>query len=175
MNQEERRADWTVVAAIALIALGVWFLLGNIIPGWAYIVRKAAAFAWPLALIALGVALLVTAQRGGFRGADIRGKRLYRSRASRMVGGVLGGLGDFLGIDPTWLRIGYVAFGVVSGVWPAVVLYVVAMVVIPEGSAPVSEWPASEASAPAPPAPPAPAPPAPPEAPQSGDERPAQS
>lgn len=138
MSQQERRSDWTVVAAIGLIALGVWFLLRNVIPGWSYYIGRLTRVAWPLALIALGVLLYLSAQRGAFRGADLRGKRLYRSRSSRMVAGVLGGLGAYLDIDPTWLRIGYVLLGVLSGVGPAIVIYVIAMIVIPEE--PVGGW-----------------------------------
>ena len=32
-------------------------------------------------------------------------KKLYRSRNDRIISGVCGGLGDYLGIDPTVLRI----------------------------------------------------------------------
>lgn len=197
MEQHERRTDWTVIAAIALIALGVWFLLGNVLPGFTYYVRRAAAILWPLALIGLGLLLYFSAQRGTFRGADISGKRLYRSRDSRMIGGVLGGLGDFLGVDPTWLRIGYVIFGVLTWFWPSVVIYVIAMIIVPEqpvgGVVEPTVWPTTGEARVSPPAspstgwphatgtetvqtpPPPPAAPGPPDAEPPGEHGPAQS
>ncbi|NIT61059.1 MAG: PspC domain-containing protein, partial [Aliifodinibius sp.] len=32
-------------------------------------------------------------------------RRLYRSRENRMIAGVCGGLGEYLGIDPIFVRI----------------------------------------------------------------------
>jgi phage shock protein C len=57
-------------------------------------------------------------------------KRLYRSRDNRMIGGVAGGLGEYLGMDPTIVRLIFIllAFGVGSGV----LAYLVMMLVVPE-------------------------------------------
>jgi phage shock protein C len=158
MNGHDRRNDWTVVAAIALIGFGVWFLLGNIFGSWWQdAVRQAFRILWPLALIALGVLIYVTAQRGGFR-AGASGTRLYRSRRDRMVGGVLAGFGAYFGVDPTILRVLYVIFGILVGVWPAVLAYIIAMIVVPEepagGDQEPPVWPATGPGPSAPPAPP---------------------
>jgi len=32
-------------------------------------------------------------------------KKLYRSRKERMIAGVCGGLAEYLGVDPTWIRL----------------------------------------------------------------------
>lgn len=57
-------------------------------------------------------------------------KRLYRSRDDRMIAGVAGGLGEYLGIDTTIIRLLFVLtfFGVGSGV----LIYFVMMLVVPE-------------------------------------------
>lgn len=58
-------------------------------------------------------------------------KQLYRSRDERMVAGVCAGLGDYLDIDPTVIRLIFV-FGAIltgSGLFWA---YIVMMLVIPE-------------------------------------------
>lgn len=59
------------------------------------------------------------------------GKRLYRSRDDRMLGGVCAGLAQYLDLDPSLLRIG-VALGALFG-WfgPLGVAYLVLWVVIP--------------------------------------------
>lgn len=58
-------------------------------------------------------------------------KKLYRSRTDRMISGVCGGLGKYLGIDPTLIRLVFVLlllFGVGSGL----ILYIILMFIVPE-------------------------------------------
>jgi phage shock protein C len=65
-------------------------------------------------------------------------KRLYRSRNQRMVSGLCGGLGEFLGMDATVVRLIVV---LITIFWPFTILaYLILMLVVPE--APVSETPA---------------------------------
>jgi phage shock protein PspC (stress-responsive transcriptional regulator) len=56
-------------------------------------------------------------------------KRLYRSRTDQMVGGVCGGLGAYLGIDPTIVRLFFLLLLLGSGV--GLGLYVILWIVIP--------------------------------------------
>lgn len=58
--------------------------------------------------------------------------RLTRSRAERMIGGVAGGMGQYLGVDPTWVRIAWVVIGFATN-GAAVLVYLLLLVVIPEG------------------------------------------
>jgi phage shock protein C len=60
------------------------------------------------------------------------GPALRRSRTDRVLGGVCGGLGSYLGIEPIWLRLGFIALAV-AGAGGGVLLYVIAWVAIPEG------------------------------------------
>lgn len=59
-------------------------------------------------------------------------KHLYRSKQNRMIAGVCGGLGEFVGIDPTVVRFLSVLFGIMTGIIPFVLVYLIAIVVIPE-------------------------------------------
>ena len=43
------------------------------------------------------------------------GKKLYRSRKSRMLCGVCGGIGEYFNIDPTLIRLAFVLFGCTGG------------------------------------------------------------
>ncbi len=56
-------------------------------------------------------------------------KRLYRSRTDRQLTGVCGGLGAYLGIDSTLIRIAFIAslFG-----GPGVLLYLILALVVPD-------------------------------------------
>lgn len=58
-------------------------------------------------------------------------KKLYRSNKDRMLAGVCGGLGDYLDIDPTFIRIVW-ALLFFTGV--GFVAYLVAWLVIPTRS-----------------------------------------
>lgn len=58
-------------------------------------------------------------------------KRLYRSRDDRMIAGVLGGLGEYLGIDATIVRLLWVVGTFLTGIVPGVVLYVLFWAIIP--------------------------------------------
>lgn len=57
-------------------------------------------------------------------------KRLYRSRKDRMIAGVCGGLANYIGIDPTLVRLLFVlGLFAVGGTFLA---YIIMMVVVPE-------------------------------------------
>ena len=58
---------------------------------------------------------------------------LYRSRRQRMIAGVCGGLAQWLGWDPTAMRILYVAVSIFSAAFPGILVYLILWVVMPEG------------------------------------------
>jgi phage shock protein C len=59
-------------------------------------------------------------------------KKLYRSSTNKVISGVFGGLGEYLNIDPTILRLAYVLLAIMTGFFPAFVAYIIAVVIIPE-------------------------------------------
>ncbi len=59
-------------------------------------------------------------------------KILRRSRANRMIGGVVGGLAEYVGMDPALARVLSVVISVVSAAFPGVLVYLLLWVVIPE-------------------------------------------
>ncbi len=59
-------------------------------------------------------------------------KRLYRSRSDRKVAGVLGGIAEYFGFDPSWVRIAYVIVMILTGVVPLAFLYLVMAFVVPK-------------------------------------------
>jgi len=57
-------------------------------------------------------------------------KRFYRSRDERMIGGVAGGLGRYLGMDPTIVRLIMV---VLQLAFPGTLLaYLILLLIVPE-------------------------------------------
>ena len=59
-------------------------------------------------------------------------RRLVRSTSSRVIGGVCGGVADYLNMDPTLVRILTVLISLFTGV--PVILYIIALFVVPEGT-----------------------------------------
>lgn len=61
---------------------------------------------------------------------------LRRSRSKRMIAGVIGGLADYFGLDPTLARVIYVVGSILSAAFPGILVYILMWVLIPEEGAP---------------------------------------
>jgi len=64
-------------------------------------------------------------------------KELYRSTKSRVLGGVCGGIGEYMDIDPNIVRLVLIVillFGFLTFFWSLfiIVLYIVAWILLPE-------------------------------------------
>lgn len=57
-------------------------------------------------------------------------KKLYRSRQNRMLGGICGGIGEYLNVDPTVVRLLWVLFTFVGA--SGLLAYLICLVIIPE-------------------------------------------
>ena len=60
---------------------------------------------------------------------------LVRSRRNSMIAGVCGGLAEWLGWDPTVVRILYVVVSVLSVAFPGTVAYIILWVLMPRAEA----------------------------------------
>jgi phage shock protein C len=144
-----------------------------------------------VALIIIGAAIVVFAQRKDRPGMPAKGTRLYRARSEKWLGGVLGGLARYFSVDVTVLRLAFLALAFLLDIGGVIVAYIVLWIVVPEEpkgtanmvaspptavyvappaqwpepAAPPAQWPepaAPPAQWPEPAAPPASEPPAPP-------------
>ena len=59
-------------------------------------------------------------------------KRLYRSKRDRKLAGVCGGLGEYLDIDPNLVRLGLFLLALATGIFPVVITYIAAWLILPE-------------------------------------------
>lgn len=57
-------------------------------------------------------------------------KRLYRSKKDKVIGGVCGGLGDYLKIDPVLIRVAWAVLFFAGGM--GLLAYILAWIIIPE-------------------------------------------
>ncbi len=56
--------------------------------------------------------------------------RLYRSRTDKVIAGVCGGLGEYIGVDPVLVRLFFVVLAVADGV--GLLIYIIMMIAVPE-------------------------------------------
>ena len=61
-------------------------------------------------------------------------KKLYRNKKEKMIGGVCAGLGNFLDVDPTIIRLGWAILTILS-IGVGIIAYLVAWAIIPEEKA----------------------------------------
>lgn len=60
-------------------------------------------------------------------------KRIIRSRSDRMIAGVAGGLAAYFGVDPLFIRIGFLVLALINGL--GALLYFALWLIVPnEGS-----------------------------------------
>lgn len=57
---------------------------------------------------------------------------LARSSRQKMIGGVCGGIAEWMGWDPTAVRAGYVLLSFFSAAFPGILVYVILWIVMPK-------------------------------------------
>jgi phage shock protein C len=62
-------------------------------------------------------------------------RRLYRSSTNRVFSGVCAGVAEYWGGDPTMVRLATAIIGLITGIIPMTILYIVAAIVVPERGA----------------------------------------
>lgn len=60
-------------------------------------------------------------------------KKLVRS-SNKMLAGVLAGIAEYLEVDPTIIRLAYVALSVFSAGFPGLLLYILMVLLVPENN-----------------------------------------
>ena len=49
-----------------------------------------------------------------------------------MIGGVVGGLAEYFGMDPSLARVLYIVVSVLSAAFPGILIYILLLIVVPE-------------------------------------------
>ncbi len=62
-------------------------------------------------------------------------RRLVRSESDRLLAGICGGLGQYLNLDPTVVRVLVVVLAILTWVLPALLIYLILAFVIPTENA----------------------------------------
>lgn len=59
-------------------------------------------------------------------------KHIFRSKKSRIIAGVCGGLGKYFNIDPTIIRLVWILITLFTGLFIGIIAYIIAWVIMPE-------------------------------------------
>jgi len=61
-------------------------------------------------------------------------KKLYLSMSDRKIVGLCGGIGAYLEVDSSIIRLAWIVFTVITGIFPGIFAYIIAALVIPKES-----------------------------------------
>lgn len=61
--------------------------------------------------------------------------KLHRSRQNRLIAGVMGGIAEYFGWSPMWVRILFVVISSMSVAVPGILIYLILWIVMPNASA----------------------------------------
>ena len=110
--------------------IGVYF---NIDPTVVRLLFVAAAFlTMALPVILVYFLLMAVMPEGPKVYIEPSSNRLYRSLINRRIAGCCGGVGEYLGVDPTIVRIVFAALSILS-LGYFIIFYVLCIFIIPEG------------------------------------------
>lgn len=60
---------------------------------------------------------------------------LLRSRRNKILGGVCGGIAEWLGWDPTVVRILFIVVSILSAAFPGIIVYILLWILMPQSPA----------------------------------------
>lgn len=59
-------------------------------------------------------------------------KKIFRSQDEKKIAGICGGLGEYLDVDPTFVRLGVIFLGLITAIVPLIITYLIGWAIIPE-------------------------------------------
>ncbi len=59
-------------------------------------------------------------------------KKLYRSDKNKVFAGIIGGIGEYLEVDPVILRVLWLLIVVFTGFIPGLIAYIIAIFIVPK-------------------------------------------
>lgn len=59
-------------------------------------------------------------------------EKLYKSDENKVFTGVVGGIGEYLNVDPVVLRLAWVLLTVFTGFAPGIIAYLIAALIVPK-------------------------------------------
>jgi len=130
---------WVIIFVFLLVILLFIFWIWAIIDCLTSRLTTAEKLFWIIIILFLNIigALLYfifSKSRGVkvVKSKNLKGKRLFRSNKNKVIAGVCGGIGEYLGTDPTIIRLLWVVITIFSGFFIGILAYIIAWIIIPE-------------------------------------------
>ena len=60
--------------------------------------------------------------------------KLHRSYNHRMIAGVMGGIAEYVGWSPTWVRVLFVIISSLSAAVPGILIYIILWIIMPKAT-----------------------------------------
>ena len=138
--ESERKApvdsgNTILIIGAVLVIIGIFYLLREAhfyflpfwIENWIWRISHIFNF-WGILLILFGLILLLK-----YRSKPEESSRnLVKLKSNKKIGGVCGGLGRYLGIDPTIVRIVFILFFIFASMKIAIITYLILLILMPE-------------------------------------------
>lgn len=143
-NQPSGKLSVSTIAmtiGILLVLFGVWQLAERLLGTWFAdiwgIVSLVIRIVWPLVIIAGGIALIVVASKGNLSLPIDR--KLYRSVRNKKIGGVCGGIAEYLSADPAVIRVVTIVLAILC--WYVIVpLYIFFWIIVEPDTKNYNNW-----------------------------------
>ncbi|MGI6105760.1 MAG: PspC domain-containing protein [Raoultibacter sp.] len=135
--QQSTAAQIGILAGAVLIFFGIIKLLEHFFGSswWGTVERVWStflSFAWPIALIGIGVYVVWAAKTGKFKRVSIDTTRpLRRSQLDKRILGVCGGIAAYVNVDSIIVRVIAIVLLVVSP-WFTLIMYFIAAILMPK-------------------------------------------
>ena len=130
-----------LAVGILMVVFGIWQLAERFMGTWLHeiwvIISLVISIVWPLLIITGGVALMLVARKGNLSLPTDR--KLYRSIKNKKIGGICGGIGEYLNADPAMVRVITIVLAILC--WYVILpLYLLFWIIIEPDNKNYSNW-----------------------------------
>ncbi len=130
-----------LAVGILLVLFGLWQLAERFFGIWFYdiwrIISLVISIVWPLLIVAGGLALMLIARKGNLSLPIDR--KLFRSIRNKKLGGVCGGIAEYLGADPAVVRVITIVLAILC--WYVIIpLYILFWIVVEPDNKNYNNW-----------------------------------
>ena len=130
-----------MVVGILLVLFGLWHLtkpfLGTLFSDIWQVVSLVFSILWPILIIAGGVCLMLIARKGNLSLPTDR--KLYRSIRNKKIGGVCGGIAEYLGVDAAVVRVITIVLAILC-IYVIIPLYILFWIIIEPDTKNYNNW-----------------------------------
>ena len=131
--KSKQSVQWGLLAGVVLVMIGLVTLLQNywpiplfFVPDWFEFLSLQWEYVWPFLLILFGIYLIL---RGPGKSQE---KQFYKSKKDKKLAGVCAGLADYLDIDVSFVRTGFIVFTLLTDLFIGISLYLILIIILPE-------------------------------------------